>query len=97
MRGNQSAIEDWIRDIAASGITFMLEYIFYTLGFAMMTADGYNDLTKCAPGLILIIASPAIPTALKKWGYSHGSGSARGIVSGLGSAVTGTVSALTHI
>jgi hypothetical protein len=96
MRGNLSAIEDWLRDVTASGITFALEYIFYIEGIAIMDAN-CTDLVKCTPGLVLIISSPAIPTALRKWGYSHGSGNPRGVIAGLGHAMSGTVSALTRI
>jgi hypothetical protein len=63
----------------------------------MLTTSSYDDLAKCAPGLVLIIGAPAIPMALRKWGYNHGAANTRGIVAGFGSAVTGTVSALTHI
>jgi hypothetical protein len=99
MRGDQSAITEWAKDVAASGITFMLEYIFYCAGFYIMDINSINSgsLTKCAPGLVLIISSPAIPMALRKWGYNHGSGSARGVVSGLGSAANGAISAISHL
>lgn len=98
MRGNLSAIEDWLRDIVASGITFMTEYLFFMMGGMMIISSSTKSPVECAPGLVLFIAAPAIPTALKKWGYNHSSSvSARGIATGLGRAAAGSVTALTHI
>lgn len=97
MRGNISAIEDWLRDIVSSGITFMIEYLFFMMGGVMIAASADGSLAQCAPGLVLFISAPAIPAALRKWGYSHGSTSARGVAAGLGRAASGTVSALAHI
>lgn len=95
MRGDQSAIIEWTRDVASTGITFMLEYIFYSAGFYIMDMNALNSISACAPGLILIIGSAAIPTALRKWGYSHGSGSARGVISAFTGAASGVLSAIT--
>lgn len=97
MRGDQNGAGEWLQRVVASGLTFALEYIFYIIGFAMVYSQGFSDITKCVPGLVLIISSPAIPAALNRWGYSHGSMSARGVLSGFSNAVTGTVSAFTHI
>lgn len=98
MMGDGSALLMWFRDILASCVTFALEYSFYIGGLADMNANSYSDLAKCAPGLALLVAAPAIPMILRKFGFDHGTaGSMKGAVSGLGQAFTGTMTILAHV
>lgn len=82
MLGDGGVFYGWLRDVIANCVTFALQYLFYIGGTVIINASSFNGLDKCAAGLVLVVAAPAIPMALKRYGFQHGGPSVGGTLAG---------------
>jgi hypothetical protein len=87
MSGNEHALGEWMKDLFASIVTYSLQIILYFWGMSLLNFANLLEFGECAFGLILLITAGAVPSILKKFGYStngsHGVTTAASVTSSL--------------
>lgn len=83
MLGDGGVFYGWMRDVIAVSVTFMLQYMMFIGGTVIVDTASFSSLAACAAGVVLVVGSTAVPTALKRYGFNYGGPSIGGSMAGL--------------